>query len=359
MPYFDFAATTPMTPAALKTYLQTAQQFFGNPNSPHPIGEKAAALLAHCRQQLATQLAVPAESLIFTSGGTEANHLAIALTVHQLPPNRRDVLISPLEHSSFAHELAAYPELTIKTLPLDHGQVTPAILAHALTPATGLVIIQQVHSITGLIQPITPLAQLARANGSYFHCDCVQSFGKVPLPQQVTSWSCAGHKLGGPKSCGLLYLAPTVPFTPLLPHVSQEHGFRPGTVDVPGIASFTTAALASLAHQTVQWSQFESLKQQLQQALPHWQPAVTNTTYPGIIGLLAPHALGTTVLAALAAQAICIATTSACNRQGEVDPSLLALGFTKAQAQHFIRISLGATTTTTEIQQLAQALQPF
>jgi cysteine desulfurase len=359
MHYFDFAATTPMTPAALKTYQQTAQQFFGNPNSPHPVGEQAAALLAHCRQQLALQLTVPAESLIFTSGGTEANHLAIALTLQQLPPNRREILISPLEHSSFAHELAAYPHLTVKTLPLDHGQVTPAILTQALTPATGLVIIQQVHSITGLIQPITPLAQLARANGSYFHCDCVQSFGKVPLPQQVTSWSCAGHKFGGPKSCGLLYLDPTMPFTPLLPNVSQEHGFRPGTVDVPGIASFTTAALASLTQQSEQQVQFQHLKQQLQQALPQWQPAVTNMTYPGIIGLLAPHTLGTVVLAALSAQEICIATTSACNSQGEVDPSLLALGFTKEQAQHFIRISLGPTTTPTEIQQLAQALQPF
>lgn len=357
MIYFDFAATAPMTATALTTYQQVAKKIFGNPNSPHPIGEQAAALLAHCRQQLAQTLGLPTNSLIFTSGGTEANYLALELSLKHLPEQRREVLISPLEHTSFVHELATHPELTIKTLPLTHGEVTPADLKQALTPATGLVIIQQVHSITGLIQNIEPLAQITRENGSLFHCDCVQSFGKLPLPKGVTSWSCAGHKFGGPKSCGLLYLDPTIAFTPLMPNVAQENGFRPGTIDVPGIASFTAAALESLAQQKVQFNRKQQLAQQLQQALPQWQNFAHYTTYPGIIGLFSPQALGTSILAALSAQNICISTTSACNTQGQVDPSLSALGFNKAQAQHFIRVSLGTTSTHSEINILSHALQ--
>lgn len=234
MNYFDYAATTPMSAIALKVYLETAEKYYGNPSSNHPIGQAAQQLLSHCRQVFSELVEKPAESLIFTSGGTESNQLALALSLKLLPKERREVLVSPIEHPSLLYALAADPTIRVKKLPLDQqGKISPAVFAEALTDQTGLVVIQQ---------PIDALAKIARQHKILFHCDCVQSFGKQPLPKGISSFSATSHKLAGPKGCGLLYLDSTVAFRPLSPGTTQEHGFRGGTQDLPAIAAFTQAA---------------------------------------------------------------------------------------------------------------------
>jgi cysteine desulfurase len=357
MTYFDYAATTPMTAIALKTYIEVATHFSANPNSPHPAGQKAQALLQHCRDQLAQALCVPSANLIFTSGGSESNQLALALSVQQLPPDKKEVLVSPLEHASIWHELARFPELTIKTLPLYKGQITPKSLAAACTAKTGLVIVGHVHSITGITQNIDSLAAVAADHGCLFHCDCVQSFGKLPLSNAVTSWSGAAHKLGGPKSCGVLYLNPNAGFTPLVPGISQEFGFRAGTVDLAGIASFTEVAISALQQQNAFAKQCKTFGDILRTALKTWGNFATYPTQPQILGLLSPHLLGTTLVEKLAERGYYLSTTAACNTFGVIDPTLASLGLSQSQAEHFIRVSFGEATTQAEVAGLVAVLK--
>lgn len=359
MIYLDFAAAAPMKKSALLAYQETAAAYFGNPNSPHLAGQQAEAVLTHCRRQLGQELRLPAESLVFTSGGTEANRLALHLSLKKLPPERNEILVSPLEHAGLRHELAALCGYTVKSLPLEHGLVTKQNFTNCLSKKTGLVLLQQVNSSTGILQTIEPLAQLAAENGSLFHCDCVQSFGKLPLPKSVTSWSCSGHKFGGPKSCGLLYLAPQVGFTPLVPGIAQEQGFRAGTVDLPGIVSFTAAACDTFSNQAAFQHTAQKLQHFLWEALPQWDNFSGYPTAPGIIGLFSPKELGATIVETLSEKGICLSTTSACNTQGRLDPSLLQLGFSPEKAARFIRISIGEETTLTELSRLTAELRAF
>lgn len=263
MNYFDYAATTPMSAIALKVYLETAEKYYGNPSSNHPIGQAAQQLLSHCRQVFSELVEKPAESLIFTSGGTESNQLALALSLKLLPKERREVLVSPIEHPSLLYALAADPTIRVKKLSLDQqGKISPAVFAEALTDQTGLVVIQQ---------PIDALAKIARQHKILFHCDCVQSFGKQPLPKGISSFSAASHKLAGPKGCGLLYLDSTVAFRPLSPGTTQEHGFRGGTQDLPAIAAFTQAASEAFKEMSQNLTYFRRLQQALVNDLPDWK----------------------------------------------------------------------------------------
>lgn len=355
MLYFDYAATAPMTPGALAAYTQAAEKYFGNPSSPHLAGQEAAELLEFCRSRFAARLQVPVESIIFTSGGSESNRLALQMSLNQLPEKKR-VIATPLEHSSVLNYLRQDPAVELVLLPLHAGKVSAADLKQALQAPGGLVVIQQLHSVTGIVQDIAELAALARQHGYLFHCDGVQAFSKFTFPRAVTSFSCAAHKIGGPKSGGALYLDPAAGFTPLIPGTTQENGFRAGTVDVPAVASFTAAAEEAFDHGAEMRKKFAGYERLLGETLPDWQ-GIAYSHHPGIIGLFAPQKSGAQVMAELSARGICLSTTSACNTGGGADPSLLALGYTSDEARRFLRISFGATTTEEEVQKLSQALK--
>lgn len=350
MIYLDYAATVPMTDEAKKAYIETATEYFGNANSGHIAGQKAQSLLDYCRGQLSQLLALPATSLLFTSGGTESNHLALQLSLNYLPADKKQVLVSPLEHSSILNFFASQPEIELTILPLENGQVTIKSLASSWTERTGLVVVQQINSITGIIQNIEELSSYVREKGGLFHCDCVQGFGKFPLPKNVTSWSSASHKIGGPKGCGLLYLNPEISFTPIIKGTVHEQGFRAGTIDLPSIASFTTATYEAIQHQAAFARQVDELNQFILKKLPNWENFSTYTTYFGIIGLFSPKKFGDSIMEELSEQGICISTSSACHTGGMIDPALIALNFTTEKAQRFIRISFGKKTTLSEIE---------
>lgn len=361
MIYFDHAATTPMSATALAAYTEVAKHFYANSESLHRAGNDAGQLVQDARLQVARQLDVPADGLIFTSGGTEANQLGIeALATGSV---RREILVSPLEHSSvyeILDRLARMQGFTVRELPVDAaGHVTPEKLAANLSPQTGLVVVQAVNAITGIIQDVTALNAVAQAQGVPMFVDAVQGVAKVPLALSgLAGFSASAHKFNGPKSCGFLYLSPAVPSKPRFRNVFQQNGYLPGTMDVPGIVSAEAALEAAMATRDAGFDQLTALRQHLLTTLAATiTPVVPEGGYPGIIGLLLPHTQGQEAATWLGQHDICLSTVSACSiKDPRPDKTLQALGLTEDQSARYIRLSLGPTNTAEEVDRVVQVL---
>ncbi|MBC2183375.1 cysteine desulfurase [Listeria sp. FSL L7-0233] len=346
MIYFDHAATTKMSEAALQVFMNASREFFANSESLHDAGTKAAALLEKCRGSFADMLHVPSRGIIFTSGGTESNQIAIQTLLHT--SEKKEVLVSPLEHASVWQQLEALEqagECHVKQLPVDSfGQVLPASLQEMISAETGLIIIQHVNSEIGTIQPIKELAHIAKQAGIYFHTDIVQSFGKISLElSDVTSFSISAHKIYGPKGAGLLFMKPDFPLQAALPDVHHEFGFRPGTVNVPAIAAFTTAAYDIMGNREKEARRIATLKAAICETLTERVKVEGGpTTSPFILGLTLPNMQGQEALLTLNEADIQISTTSACSLR-DLAPSktLIATGKTEEEANRFIRLSFG------------------
>ncbi|WP_461215009.1 cysteine desulfurase family protein [Lacticaseibacillus sp. GG6-2] len=361
MIYFDHAATTPMSPAALDAYTEVAKHFYANSESLHRAGNEAGQLVQDARLQVARQLGVPADGLIFTSGGTEANQLGIeALATGS---DRREILVSPLEHSSvyeILDRLARMQDFTIRELPVDEsGHVTPDALTAELSDQTGLVVVQAVNAITGIVQDVTALNAVAQAQKVPLFVDAVQGVAKVPLVlTDLAGFSVSAHKFNGPKSCGFLYLSPAVPSQPRFHNVFQQNGYLPGTMDVPGIVSSETALEAAMAGRDASLKQLSALRKQLLAGLADTiMPVVPDGGFPGIIGLLLPHTQGQEAATWLGQHDICLSTVSACSiKDPRPDKTLQALGLTEDQAARYLRLSLGPTNTADEVARVLQVL---
>ncbi|MFV0557297.1 MAG: cysteine desulfurase family protein [Enterococcus sp.] len=353
MYYFDYAATAPMTEKAQVVLFNAQKEFWGNPSSLHEFGQKARQLIEYCRKQTAQALGILASELIFTSGGSESNELALACALKKCRLDAH-ILVSPLEHASIFHYLHQQGR-AFEYLTLDQGQVTPESLKKQLQAKTQLVIVQQVNSVTGVIQPIEELLQVLPKQ-VMFHCDCVQSLGKMPLPQGVTSWSGASHKFGGGKGVGYLYLNQAAMFVPKYDS-TQETGFRNGTENVPAIAAATEALLENLKEQGRHALRYEGFKQLLKKHLPNWEMVDIKPTYGGICGIYVPDLKGETVVVRLGEKQVMLSTSSACQTHRKVDSALTALGVNAEKGERYLRISFGPAHQTADVLFLAQCLQ--
>ncbi|MBW5778781.1 IscS subfamily cysteine desulfurase [Listeria monocytogenes] len=346
MIYFDHAATTKMSEASLQVFMDASREFFANSESLHDAGTKSAALLEKCRESFSELLQVPNRGILFTSGGTESNQIAIQTLIHTT--DKKEVLVSPLEHASVWQQLMALEQAgkcRIKVLPVDSfGQVNPATLEKMISAETGLIIIQHVNSEIGTIQPIAELAHIAKKAGVFFHTDIVQSFGKIDLDlSDATSFSISSHKIYGPKGAGILFMKPDSPLQAVLPDVHHEFGFRPGTVNVPAIAAFTTAAYDIIENREQEAIRAMKLKAVICDTLEaRVEVEGGPNTSPYILGLTLPNMQGQEALLALNEADIQISTTSACSLR-DLAPSrtLIATGKTTEEANRFIRLSFG------------------
>ncbi|MCI1986864.1 MAG: aminotransferase class V-fold PLP-dependent enzyme [Lactobacillus sp.] len=361
MIYFDHAATTQMSAAAIEAYTTVAQHFYANGESLHRAGNEAGQLVNEARLSIARRLGIAAEGLIFTSGGTESNQLGIAALAQGSA--KRELLVSPLEHSSVGEVLDALARqdgYRIKTLAVDAtGHVTPAMLAAALTPDTALVVVQAVNAITGICQDLAGLNQVAQAQGVPLFVDAVQGVAKIDLPlATVAGFSASAHKFNGPKSCGFLYLSSQVLAKPRFHHVFQQNGYLPGTMDIPGIVSAETAFTAAFATQAATFAHLQTLKQRVLTTLaPSIQPVADWAEYPGIIGMLLPHTQGQEAATAMGQRGLSFSTVSACSiRDPRPDNTLMALGLSADDAAQYIRWSLGAENTVAEVDQAVAML---
>lgn len=366
MIYLDYAATTPMSVEALQTYLKAASEYFGNEQSLHDMGGTASSLLQVCRKTFADMIGGKEQGVFFTSGGSESNYLAIQSLLNAR--NKRHIITTPMEHASIRSYFQSLQSqgYTITEIPVDtNGLIHLDDLETAITENTVLASIQHGNSEIGTVQNIAEIGALLKKYNVLFHSDCVQTFGKLPInvfEMGIDSLSVSAHKIYGPKGVGACYINPQVRWTPIFPGTSHEKGFRPGTVNVPGIASFLTAAENILKNQQEESLRFKELRSyflERLQALPLEIKVEGHSTscLPHIIGVTMKGIEGQYTMLECNRRGIAISTGSAC-QAGKQEPSktMLAIGKTYEEAKQYVRFSFGQQTTKDQIDTTIHAL---
>lgn len=362
--YLDHNATTPLLPRVVDAMLPFLREHFGNPSSGHVYGRRARAAVDRAREQVASLLGCAPDEIFFTSGGTEANNLAIRGVA--AASERRAVVTSVVEHPATAKPCAFLDERgwAVTRLPVDGRCVVDLEqAAEAIGDETALVTVMHANNEVGAIEPIAELAALARQRGALVHTDAAQSVGKIPVRVDelgVDLLSVAGHKLYAPKGVGALYVRRGTPIEPVLLGASHESGLRPGTENVASIVGLGKAC--EIAEQTGQRAAarmrelrddlWERLRAQIPGAavngeLANSLPNTLNVRFPGVMG----HELLEAV------PDIAASTGSACHA-GEVSASavLLAMGVPADDAVGSVRLSLGRSTTAEDVQRAAEVL---
>ncbi|KAF6583530.1 MULTISPECIES: IscS subfamily cysteine desulfurase [Paenibacillus] len=371
MIYLDYAASTPMCDEALHIYSVMNKEMFGNASSLHDAGGQAAYTLDYSRQRMAKMIGGQKEGIYFTSGGTESNMVVVQSILNGLPPDKKHWIMSALEHHSMYNlatllEHQGY-ELTI-IQPDREGRITREVLVPHLRDNTGLVSIQHANSETGLIQDLAALSPLLHERGIMLHSDAVQTFGNVHIDVEamgVDALSISSHKVYGPKGVGAAYLKPGTPWRPLYPDTLHENGFRPGTVNVPGIAAFVAAAEMMTEQMEMHQERYATLRRYFitkiqERSIPlRWvvEESEKKAVLHHIVGCFFHGYEGQYVMLECNRSGVCISTGSAC-AAGHHDPSpaLQALGASEREALQFIRISFGRTTTIEELNVLVDIL---
>ncbi len=366
--YFDHSATTPPRPEALEAFQRAAVESWGNPSSLHGWGQRAAIAIEIARQQVASLVGATAEQIVFTSGGTESDNLALMGVARQFD-SPQHLIISSVEHAAIAKPALLLEEAgwQVTRLPVnEQGQVSPFVLADAIQPDTVLVSIIHGQSEVGSIQPISELAEMCREAGVLFHSDCVQTAGRLPLDVDelgVDLLSLSSHKLYGPQGVGALYLRSGVKLSPLVLGGKQENGLRAGTQAVAAIAGFGVAAELAQQEMVAETDRLRSLQDRLAAALASIPGLVL--TGPKTLEERLPHHLsyctdrhtGTWLVTQLNLAGFGVSAGSACS-SGELqpNPTLLAMGFSEQQALGAMRLTMGKATTEEAIYRLADTL---
>lgn len=366
--YLDHAATTPVRPEVLEAMLPFFGPRFGNPSSIHRWGREARAALDEARERVAKCVGANPDEICFTSGGTEGDNLAILGSWRAVRDKRRSVATTPIEHKAV---LAAVEQIAreggeARYLDIDNnGQATRASAEALLDDTVGVCSVMWVNNEMGAVQDIPSFAELAKSRGILFHTDAVQAFGKVPidvkqLPVDYLSFS--GHKIGAPKGIGAMFIRRGTPVQPLMFGGSQDRGRRPGTENVAMVVGLAKAAELALAEREEECRRLEALRDSLESALVSRIP---DLRVNGREGPRAPHILSVSVpgtdseslLMALDIQGIACSAGSAC-QSGSVSPShvLCAMGVQPDLASAALRMSLGALTTATDIERVADVL---
>jgi len=367
--YLDNAATTPVRPEVLEAMLPyLGSEAFGNPSSAHRFGRAARAGIEAAKRTIAAVLGAEPNQVVFTSGGTEADNLAIigaALAARDRGAPFR-VAVSAIEHKAALAAAHAVRHLGGEEviLPVSaSGIVEAAGLAEALATGVALVSVMWVNNEVGTIQPIARLAAQCRTAGAYFHCDAVQAFGKVPLGDHAdcTLLTISGHKIGAPKGIGALLVRDRHAVEAIIHGGGQQFGIRPGTENVPGIVALGKAVELAAAEQSEFAGRVRALRDALEQrllalvpdAVIHaWQaeraPHISNVSIPGTDS--------EAMLMHLDLAGIACSSGSACST-GAVEPShvLTAMGVPRELGVAALRFSIGRTNTLEDVEAVAAA----
>jgi cysteine desulfurase len=374
--YLDHAATTPTDPEVVTAMLPYFTSVFGNPSSIYQVGQDAHAGLDQARRQVAAILGCRPSEILFTSGATESNNLALKgvawasrLANPDGPPPH--IIVSAIEHHAVLHAADTLAEqgFALTVVPCDaEGIVSAAAVAAAFRPETCLVSVMYANNEVGAIQPITEIAAVAHAHGIQFHTDAVQAAGLLPLNVNelgVDFLALSAHKFYGPKGVGILYVRKGSPIRYQQDGGGQESGRRGGTENVPLIVGLGNALQRAESIREAYAGHVAALRdalwEEIQETVPDVRlngPKPGSRRLPNNLNVSFRGVQGETVLLGLDMQGVSASAGSACTT-GNSEPShvLLAMGLTEAEARASLRMTVGRGNTVEEIEDAAQAIQ--
>ena len=380
--YLDHAATTDVLPAAIDAMVEQMRNG-GNPSSLHAVGRDARATVEYARERIARAIGADPAEVIFTSGGTEADNLAVKGIYwkrREEDPQRTRILVSSIEHHA-VEETCEWLEKAegaqLEWIPVDeHGSVNPQTVRELIEKNpedVALVTVMWANNEVGTVEPIPEIAAIAAEYGIPVHSDAVQAFGAIPIDfhaSKVATLAISGHKIGGPMGIGALVATRAVQMTPVLHGGGQERSVRSGTIDAPAITGFAEAAVHSVQYLDKESARIAALRNELIAAISARIPQAhlsgenpLSEEYPGQKRLPGnahftfENAEGDTLLFLLDMQGISSSTGSACNA-GVTRPShvLMAMGMGEDTARSAQRFTLGHSTTGADIARLIAAL---
>ena len=365
MLYFDHSATTPIHSDVLSLINELNQDIYGNPSSIHAAGRKAKHVVETARKQIAAAINCDSKEIIFTGGGSEANNLVLWNMIYR---NRKHVITSAIEHPAILAVLRQLEHLAIThtIVPVNkYGCVNPEDIDSAIRDDTGLITIMLANNEVGTVEPLQDIAKIAKKHNVLFHSDGVQVLGKLPIDVQelgVDMMSFSAHKFYGPKGVGALYIKEGIVMKPLIAGGSQEKSLRAGTENVGGIAGLGRAAELVTNSLSDVGRTLTALETQFK---TKFNEQHTNIIYngfednhlPGLISLTIPEIASDLLLIHLDNEDIAVSSGSACSA-GTISPSLVlrAMGISDKQNLETIRISAGRDNTSTEVDQLIEAM---
>ena len=360
MIYLDHNATTPVHPAVVEAMLPFLRAHWGNPSSSHAAGRAARRGVQRARAQVAALIGTDPEHIVFTSGGTESDNLAVR-GVHAARGGR--IVTSPFEHPAVAQPVAYLERHGTPVTRLRADEDGRVEVPSALPDDTTLLSVILAHNETGVVQPLGELALRARAVEATVHTDAAQAIGKIAVnvdELEVDLLTIAGHKVYAPKGVGALYVRPGTPIEPLVRGANHEHGLRPGTENVPSIVGLGVACQLAADHLAFEQQRMERLREQLWAGLSAGVPGLRRTgrgcaTLPNTLHVRFPGVLGEALLARC--PHLAASTGSACH-SGEHHPSasLLAMGLAPDDALGAVRLSLGSATSEADVRGATEQL---
>jgi cysteine desulfurase len=370
--YFDHNATTPVSPEVLETAVECLGQVYGNASSIHHFGQAAKQRLEMARRQAAAAIGCQPREIVFVSGGTEADNLALFGTVRQAfgqtGRTSRHVITTAIEHPAVLNACAQLERegVAVTYVPVGaDGIVDPDDIRRALRADTVLVSVMHANNELGTVQPVAEIAAIAREAGVYLHVDGVQALGKIPVDVDALGadlYSVSGHKIYAPKGIGALYVRRGTRLGAIQFGGHHERDRRPGTENVPGAAAFGCAAESAAARLETDARRVGELRDRLElsilERIPHTgvngnraarTPNTANIYFDGLEG--------EALVIALDLRGFAVSSGAACS-SGAVEPShvLTAIGLRAERARASIRFSLGRSTTTEQVDALVEAV---
>ncbi len=361
--YLDHAATTPVHPEVLGAMLPYFSGDFGNASSVHHFGRKVRIAVDQARATVAEAIGAKPQEIYFTSGGTEADNIAILGTVRQLADKGKHIITSGIEHHAVLETCQALEKqgYDVTYLPVDaSGVVRVQDVEAAIRPDTILITIMHANNEIGTIQPIAEIGALAKANGIVMHTDAVQSLGSLPVnvdDLQVDLLSFSAHKIYGPKGIGALYVRRGTRLKPIWYGGGQERKLRTGTENVPGIIGLAKAVELAVQERDARNAHLKKLQSKLIAGLTSLPDITLNghpeQRLPGNVNISVKYVEGESLILSLDMKGIAVSSGSACT-SGSLEPShvLLCMGLDHLQAHGSLRLTLGRDNTEEDIDYL-------
>jgi cysteine desulfurase len=366
--YADNAATTKMSPVALKAMEDCLENVYGNPSSLHTLGQQAAEILQKAREDVAECLGAKPKEIYFTSGGSEADNQAIrTVALNGAEKGKKHIISTQFEHHAVLHTLQKLERegFEVTYLPVhEDGLVRPEELEAAIREDTALITIMYANNEIGTIQPVKEIAKIAHKHKILFHTDAVQAVGHVPVnvaEEGIDLLSLSGHKFHGPRGIGVLYARTGIRLRNLIEGGAQERGKRAGTENLPAIVGMAAAMKDAVAHMDQNMAYVSGLRDELIEGLKSIPHSKVNgdlkKRLPGNVNMVFEGIEGESMLLLLDDKGIEASSGSACT-SGSLDPShvLLAIGLPHEVAHGSLRLTLSEYNTEEEVQHIIREL---